>query len=95
MRNAVSLRCLTARDRELVEKLVDASRYLEDIFWRQSDPDGLTLYQSLTSSANPKDVKLRHYLWINASRFDQIDENKPFVGTAPMPLGHEVFTRRD
>ena len=31
----------------MVEKLVDASRYLEEIFWRQIDPDGLVLYQSL------------------------------------------------
>ena len=79
---------LTARERELVEKLVDASRYLEEIYWRQSDPEALSLYQSLSGSTHPKDEKLRRYLWINASRFDLIDENKPFVGTradAPGP----------
>ena len=32
---------LTAREKKLVGKLVDASRYLEDIYWRQSDPEGL------------------------------------------------------
>src|SRR5579863_9087528 len=36
---------LTARERQLVQKLVDASHYLEEIYWRQSDPEGLTLYQ--------------------------------------------------
>jgi len=41
---------LTAREQKMVEKLVDASRYLEDIYWRQSDPEGLTLYQSLAGS---------------------------------------------
>src|SRR5713101_3447057 len=76
---------LTPRERKLVEKLVDASRYLEEIFWQQSDPEGLTLYQSLGASKNPKDQKLRRYLWINASRFDLIDENKPIVGTASRP----------
>jgi hypothetical protein len=76
---------LTPRERKLVEKLVDASRYLEEIFWRQSDPEGLTLYQSLAASKNPKDQKLRRYLWINASRFDLIDENKPFIGTGSRP----------
>src|SRR6476660_3789585 len=69
---------LTANEKKMVEKLVDASRYLGDIFWRQSDPEGLDLYQSLAGSENPKDKKLRHYLWINAARFDLIDDNKPF-----------------
>ncbi len=78
---------LTAREQKLVDKLVDACRYLEEIYWRQIDPDGLTLYQSLAGSKNPKDEMLRRYLWINASRFDLLDENKPFVGTEPMPPG--------
>jgi hypothetical protein len=74
-------------ERQLVDKLVDACRYLEDIFWRQSDPEALALYQSLAGSKNPSDVQLRRYLWINASRFDLIDENKPFVGKDPLPPG--------
>src|SRR5713226_7436472 len=82
---------LTPRERKLVEKLVDASHYLEEIFWRQSDPEGLTLYQALAASKNPKDQKLRRYLRINASRFDLIDENRPFVGTAPMPPGRGFY----
>src|SRR6476646_2045813 len=82
---------LTARERKLVEKLVDASRYLEEIFWRQIDPDALTLYQSLATSKNPKDQKLRRYLWINASRFDLLDQNKPFVGNAPIPPGRGFY----
>ena len=60
----------------MVRKLVEACGYLESIYWRQSDPEGLTLYQSLASSRNLRDVKLRTYLWINASRFDLIDENR-------------------
>ncbi len=82
---------LTARERELVEKLVDASRYLEEIYWRQSDPEALSLYQSLSGNTHPMDEKLRRYLWINASRFDLIDENKPFVGTRPMPPGRGFY----
>ena len=82
---------LTAREQKSVQKLVDASRYLEEIFWRQIDPEALTLYQSLASSKNPKDQRLRRYLWINASRFDLLDQNKPFVGTAPMPPGRAFY----
>jgi hypothetical protein len=82
---------LTAREVKMVEKLVDASRYLEQIYWRQIDPDGLTLYESLAGSKNPKDEMLRRYLWINASRFDLLDNNKPFVGITPMPPGRGFY----
>lgn len=82
---------LSASERQLVEKLVDASRYLEEIFWRQTDPEGLTLYQSLEGSQNARDQKLRRYLWINASRFDLLEENKPFAGAAPMPPGRGFY----
>ncbi len=82
---------LTPREKKMMEKLVDACRYLEDIYWRQSDPEGLTLYQSLARSKNAKDQELRHYLWINGSRFDQIDQNRPFAGIAPMPPGRGFY----
>jgi hypothetical protein len=82
---------LTAREQQMLRKLVEACGYLESIFWRQSDPEGLTLYQSLAASSSPRDVKLRRYLKINASRFDLLDGNQPFVGTDPMPLGHGFY----
>jgi|CZKY01.1.fsa_nt_gi hypothetical protein len=82
---------LSAREQQLVHKLVEACGYLESIYWRQSDPEALTLYQSLASSRNRRDVQLRRYLWINASRFDLIDQNKPFVGTEAMPPGRGFY----
>jgi hypothetical protein len=82
---------LTVRERALVEKLVEANRYLEDIFWRQSDPEALTLYQSLAGSKNERDVNLRRYLWINASKYDLLQDNQPFVGTQPMPPGRGFY----
>jgi len=34
---------LTVRERGLVEKLIEACRQIENIFWRQSDPEGRLL----------------------------------------------------
>ena len=82
---------LTVKERRLVGKLVEASQYLESIYWRQIDPEALALYQSLERSTSPRDVLLRRYLWINASRFDLIDENKPFVGKDPMFPGRGFY----
>lgn len=82
---------LSANERKMVEKLVDASGLLDCAFWRQSDPEGLKLYVTLEKSKNPQDILLRRYLRINGSRFDLIEDNAPFVGTQPMPPGRGFF----
>jgi hypothetical protein len=82
---------LSAREKEMVARLVDASGLLDCIYWRQNDPEGLRLYLSLVNSKAPQDLLLRRYLKINGSRFDLIDDDKPFVGTEPMPPGRGFF----
>jgi hypothetical protein len=82
---------LSVREKAMVAKLVDASGLLDCIYWRQSDPQGLKLYLSLADSKDPQDLLLRRYLKINGSRFDLIDDDKPFVGTQPMPLGRGFY----
>ena len=82
---------LTPSERKMVAKLVEACQYLDSIYWRQIDPEGLALYQSLEFSKVPRDIQLRRYLWINASRFDLIDNNKPFVGKEPMSPGRGFY----
>src|ERR1700729_1823723 len=38
---------LNARERRMIGKLVEACRYLDRIYWQQSDPAGLALYRQL------------------------------------------------
>ena len=76
---------LDARQRQLVDKLVEASRQMELIYWQQSDPKALELYRS------SKDANLRRMLLINGGRFDLIDENKPFVGSTPISPGRNIY----
>jgi hypothetical protein len=82
---------LSAREKEMVAKLVEASGLLDCIYWRQNDPEGLKLYLSLADSKGPQDLLLRRYLKINGSRFDLIDDDQPFVGTEPMPPGRGFY----
>jgi hypothetical protein len=84
-------RALTARERQMIDQLVIALRQLENMFWRQSDPEGLALYKALGTVNTPLAQKTRHYLWINGSRWDLVNENQPFVGTQPMPPGHALY----
>jgi hypothetical protein len=76
---------LNEREKQEVEKLVEASRQIEAIYWQQSDPDALELYRTT------KDASLKRLLFINGGRFDLIDENKPFVGSNPIPPGRNLY----
>jgi hypothetical protein len=82
---------LSARELQMIDKLVDAAQYLDDIFWRQSDPEGLELYKRFEKSQAARDVQLRRFLMINGSRFDLTNENKPFIGTQPMSPGRGLY----
>jgi hypothetical protein len=76
---------LSARERQMVEKLVDACRLLDDVFWRQSDLGGLALYKGTRSQT------LKDLLGIMGSRWDLVDQNRPFIGEEPMLPGHEMY----
>ena len=78
---------LSARERQMVQKLVEASQYLDNIYWRQADPEGLALYKS------SRDPKLRRLLMIHGCRFDLIDENHPFTGAEPISPGRGLYPK--
>lgn len=84
---------LSEREQKLVGKLVDAANRMEQIYWRQSDPEGLKLYVRLEKSADPLDKKVLRFMKINGSRYDLIDELRPFVGKEPLPPGRALYPR--
>jgi hypothetical protein len=82
---------LSPRERQLVSRLVQATRLLDELYWEQSDPKGLALYRSLAGSEKPADLALRRLLMINGGRYDLIRENAPFAGAAPRPPGGSLY----
>ena len=76
---------LTDRERQMVDKLIEACRLLDDVYWRQSDLAGLALYKSTHNR------DLQTLLTIMGGRWDLIDENRPFAGAPPMPPGHDLY----
>ncbi len=70
---------LSAREKQLVNKLVDACHYIEAIYWRQSDPGALPLYHQLAGSKDKREQMARQYIFINAARFDLLEDNQPFI----------------
>lgn len=85
---------LTPRERQLVGKLVEASQYLDDIYWRQSDPQGLEVFKSLQGKSDRFSREVLRLLVINGSRFDLLDEFKPFVGPGTKPPGGGLYPRQ-
>lgn len=75
---------LTADQVKVVEKLVTASQYLDNIFLRQSDTEVVGMMRTLQHSSDPKAKKILRTLRIQGTRYDLLSENKPFIGTEPM-----------
>lgn len=84
---------LSPKERQMVDKLVDASQWLDSIYWRQIDPEGLKIYLALININDPQAQKVARLLFINGSRWDLINDNKPFIGTEPMPPGHAFYPK--
>jgi hypothetical protein len=82
---------LNAREGRMIGKLVEACRYLDRIYWQQSDPEGWQLYQQLRGKQGSAARNLRRFLRINGSRYDLIRNNAPFVGTAVAPPGFNLY----
>jgi hypothetical protein len=82
---------LSSREQQMVQKLVDAANCIERIYWRQSDPEGLKLYAQLEKSSDLLDQKVLRFMKINGSRYDLVDELRPFVGNQPAPKGRALY----
>ena len=76
---------LSDRERQMADKLAEACRLLDEVYWRQSDLGGWALYKG---TRNPV---MKDLLYIMGSRWDLLDENRPFSGEAPMYPGHELY----
>jgi hypothetical protein len=72
-------------------KLVEAARYLDDIYWRQSDPKALELNKRLEGCNAVVAQKLRRFLMINGSRYNLLANNTPFVGNDPFSPGRALY----
>src|ERR1700686_1697979 len=84
---------MSAREKRVVDEMIAACRDLENIFWRQNDPENVALYNSLAGATDPKLQAARHYLWINGSRYDLLNHNEPFIGSEPMPPGRSLLPK--
>src|SRR4051812_14625182 len=84
---------MSARERRVADEMIAACRDLENIYWRQNNPEDVALYNGLAGTTDPKLRDARRYLWINGSRFDLLNHNEPFIGSEPMAPGRNLFPK--
>ena len=77
---------LNGRELQMIAKLADACRLMDQLYWQQSDLGGWAMYHGTQSEV------MARLFQINGSRWDLVSENTPFAGEEPMPPGHELYT---
>ena len=73
---------LNDKEKQVVAKLIEASRYMDDVFWRMVSEENPSLRKELQTHPNPLALK---YFDIMKGRWDRIEENQAFIA----PFGKE------
>jgi hypothetical protein len=78
---------LNDEQKQVLEKLIEAAKHMDNIFWRQAYHEGLFMKNLLELSADRADMNYLRFLIMNFGPFDRLDKNKAFIGTAIKPPG--------
>jgi hypothetical protein len=85
---------LPADEKALLQKLVEASRLIDELYLQQTSTAGVEYRKTLDSHTNhPLARKALILLIRNAMPFDQLQEHSAFVGGDPYYPGHEIYPR--
>lgn len=78
-------------DRAVLQKLVAAAGRMNDLYWRQSSPDGPVLREELARGTSEHDRALYDYLLLNAGPYDRLDGETAFLPVKPKPAGGTFY----
>lgn len=82
---------LDARQKKVVEKLYQAARLMDSIFYKQVYSQNETLLRTLKKDTTPVGQARWNYFKIMYGPFDRLDHDKPFYGTALKPAGANFY----
>lgn len=81
------LSILPASEQKVVFKLIEASKYMNEIFLRQVWEKNPRLRDLLQNRQDELGKKAYRYFLINFGPWDRLENNIPFIGTRPKPRG--------
>ncbi len=84
-------KALPISERKALEKMIEAARALDTVYWKQRSNHGLDLLSKLENSTTQEDKDRLHYLKINYGPYDKSDADKAFIGKESMPAGATFY----
>ena len=84
---SADLSSLTADDRKVLDKLVEAAKLMNEIFLRQAWTGNPALREELKSLKGKDAEAAREYFTINFGPWDRLAERQAFIGDKPHPPG--------
>ena len=82
---------LSENEQKVLEKLVEASDYIDRIFLRQVYSKNEEILSLLQQSSDANDKIYLDYFKIMYGPFDRLNENTPFLVATPKPLGANFY----
>jgi Peptidase family M49 len=83
---------LPASDRQVLAKLVEASKIIDALFLRQAWSGNEAMLVDLAQDSSPLGRARLHYFLVNKGPWSRLDHNRPFVpGAPPKPAGANYY----
>jgi peptidase M49-like protein len=83
---------MSAADRQVLAKLIDASKIIDALFLRQVWAGNTAMLVDLARDASADGRARLHYFLINKGPWSRLDHNEPFVaGAPPKPAGASFY----
>lgn len=84
---------LNENERQVVAKLIEASKHIDEIFWRQVSEQNPEWRAQLAAQANDSalDRAAYDYFLANKGPWDRLSEDEPFVGNVRKPAGAAFY----
>jgi hypothetical protein len=74
---------LSEGDRKALDKIIEAARYLDEMYLRQVWSGNVALLQKLEADKSPVGQARLHYFLINKGPWSRLDKNEPFIDGVP------------
>lgn len=82
---------LDENETKALKKIVEASKYMDEIFLHQVYSQNEAIRTALMASTEAGDKPYQELFNIMFGPFDRLEENKPFIGSAPKPDGANYY----
>ncbi len=83
IRITADLSRLSPKEKDALEKLVEAGKIADEIFWKESSPDAIAYRDQFRYAATDEKKEIFTYIMINYGPYDRIYGGKRFVGQGP------------